>query len=120
MDSKTTIKELKEKMKVFSEERDWTQFHGAKDLAIAISIEAGELLEHFRFKSEKEIELMFNNSKKKEDICNEIADILTYLVRLAQKYNIDLSDEFNKKIEISKKKYPIEKFKGSNKKYNEI
>ena len=120
MDSKITIQELKNVMKKFSEDRDWDQFHGAKDLAIGISIEAGELLERFRFKSEKEIELMFKESKKREDICDELADILTFLVRFAQKYDIDLSTEFNRKIQQSAKKYPIEKAKGSNKKYNEL
>ena len=120
MDHETNIQELKEKIKKFCEDRDWDQFHNAKDLAIGIITESSELLEHFRFKSEKEIEEMFNSPEKRKNISEETADILYFLLRLAQKYNIDLTSEVFKKMEKNEKKYPIEKAKGSNKKYNEF
>ena len=97
MDSKTNITQLKEEVRKFCEDRDWDQFHGAKDLAIGIITEAAELLEHFRFKSEKEIEEFFKYEKKKEEVSEELSDILFFVLRLAQRYNIDLVTEFSKK-----------------------
>lgn len=120
MDKEIKLHELKEKIKEFCEARDWDQFHSAKDLAIGVITESSELLEHFRFKSDKEVEEMFKNQEKKQEISEEVADVLYFLLRLAQKYDIDLSTELNKKIEKNEKKYPIEKAKGSNKKYNEL
>jgi len=119
MDDKTTVNELKEKIKKFCEERDWDQYHDAKNLAIGIITEASELLEHFRFKSEKEVEEMFKNKDKRENISEEAADVLYFVLRLAQKYDIDLTAELNKKLEKNEKRYNVEKFKGSNKKYTE-
>ena len=120
MDHKTNINELKEKVKEFCKKRDWDQFHGAKELAIGVITESSELLEHFRFKSEKEIEEMFNNLEKKQKISEEVADVFYFILRLSQKYNIDLSSELSKKLEKNEKNYPIEKSKGSNKKYTEL
>ncbi|MCX6741728.1 MAG: nucleotide pyrophosphohydrolase [Candidatus Pacearchaeota archaeon] len=119
-DHETNVHELKEKIKTFCEARDWDKFHNAKDLAIAIIIESAELLEPFRWKSEQEVKELFENPQKKEHIEEEMADILYFLLRLAQRYNIDLSEALEKKIEKNNKKYPIEKAKGSNKKYNEL
>jgi len=120
MDDKTNIKELKEKVKEFCEERDWAQYHNAKDLAIGIITESSELLEHFRFKSEAEVEKMFTNFDKKQEISEELVDIFYFVLRLAQRYNIDLTTELNKKLEKNHEKYPLEKSKGSNKKYTEL
>ena len=120
MDNKVVLQELKDKIKKHCEDRDWDQFHNAKDLAIGVSTEAAELLEHFRFKSEKEVEELFKDLKKKEEISDEIIDVIWFAFRLAQKYNIDISEAFDKKLAKSEKKYPIEKSKGSNKKYNEL
>src|SRR3989344_1188670 len=120
MDHKENIYELKEKIRRFCEERDWDQFHGAKELAIGVITESSELLEHFRFKSEKEIEDFFKNSEKKDEISEEMADVLYFVLRLAQKYDIDLSTALNKKMDKNEKRYPLEKAKGSNKKYSEL
>ena len=120
MDHITNINELKEKIKKFCEDRDWDQYHNAKDLAIGIITESSELLEHFRFKSEKEVDGMFNIPSKRQEISEEMADVLYFLVRLAQRYNIDLTTELNKKLEKNEKRYPLDKFKGSNKKYSEF
>lgn len=118
MDSKTNIQELKEKVKNFCEKRDWDQFHSAKDLATALIIEAAELLEPFRWKSEEQEKELLKN--RKQEIEEEAADVFYFLLRLAQMYDIDLSEALTKKMEKNDKKYPVEKFKGSNKKYNEI
>ena len=99
MDHKTNINELKEKVRKFCEDRDWDQYHNAKELAIGIAVEASELLEQFRFKSEKEIEGFFKDPKKREEIEEEVADTLYFILRLAQRYNIDLTTSLNKKMD---------------------
>jgi NTP pyrophosphatase (non-canonical NTP hydrolase) len=119
MDSKTNIHELKQKIKDFCEVRDWDQYHDAKELAIGIITEAGELLDHFRFKTQKQMEEMFKNPEKKAEITDEMADVFYFLLRLAQRYDIDLTTALNKKIDKNEKRYPVEKAKGSNKKYTE-
>lgn len=118
-DSNTTISELKAKIQKFCEDRDWDQYHGPKDLAIGVITESSELLELFRFKSDKEINEMLKNDKR-EKISEELADVLYFILRFAQKYDFDLSTELSKKIEKNEQKYPIGKAKGSNKKYNEL
>ena len=117
-DKETKPHELKEKIKEFCEARDWNQFHGAKDLAIGIITEASELLEHFRFKSDEEVKGLMKN--KKEEISEEMADVLYFMLRLAQKYDIDLSEALDKKMQKNEERYPLDKFKGSNKKYGEL
>ncbi|MGE0792670.1 MAG: nucleotide pyrophosphohydrolase [Candidatus Woesearchaeota archaeon] len=119
MDHKTNIHELKEKVKQFCEKRDWDQFHNAKELAIGIVTESSELLQHFRFKTNNQVDEMFQNKEKSQEITEEMADVLYFLLRLAQRYNIDLTTELNKKMEKNNKKYPVDKVKGCNKKYNE-
>jgi NTP pyrophosphatase (non-canonical NTP hydrolase) len=120
MDDKKTVKQLKELVKTFCEEREWDQYHNAKDLAIGIITESSELLEHFRFKSEEEIDDFFHNKGKKEEISEELADVLFFILRFAEKYHIDLSEELKKKLDKNTEKYPIEKSRGRNKKYNEL
>lgn len=120
MDSETTIQELKDAVKKFCEDRDWDQYHNAKDLAIGVITESSELLDHFRFKSQDQIKKMFENPDKRTEISEEMADVLYFLLRLAQMNNIDLSTELKKKIEKNGLKYPVEKVKGLNKKYTEL
>lgn len=120
MDKKATIHESKEKVRKFCEARDWDQFHPAKDLALGIVTEACELIAHFRFKSDKEVEELFKDLKKRAEIEDEAADVLYFLLRFAQKYRIDLSKALDDKIRKNELRYPINKFKGSNKKYSEI
>jgi|SRR3990172_1978909 len=120
MDDKTNINELKQKIKKFCEERDWDQYHNAKELAIGIVTEASELLEHFRFKSEKQVDELFKDESKKQELSEEMADIFYFVIRLSERYNIDLTTELNKKLKKNEQKYPIEKSKGSNKKYTEF
>ena len=120
MDAKCQIQDLKQKIRAFCEARDWDQYHNPKDIAIGLITESAELLEHFRFKSDKEMEEMFKNPEKKLAISEELADAFYFILRLAQKYNIDLSDATEKKMAKNEQKYPVEKAKGSNKKYNEL
>lgn len=120
MDNEATVTQLKEKVKLFCEARDWDQFHNAKELAIALIIESAELLEPFRWKTPSEVDALFNNTEKRTHIGEEMADVLFFLLRLAQKYNIDLSDAIDNKINKNNMRYPVEKSKGSSKKYTEL
>ncbi len=119
-DSETTVEELKEKIKRFCDERQWDQYHNAKDLAIGIITEAAELLEHFRFKNAEETLQSFENKETREEISDELADVLIFALRLAQKYGIDVSRAVENKLEKNAEKYPVELARGSNKKYSEL
>jgi NTP pyrophosphatase (non-canonical NTP hydrolase) len=119
MDKNTSIFELKELVKDFCEKRDWEKFHDPKELAIGIATEAGELLQHFRFKYDDDFENMFSDKKKREEIEDEFSDIFYFMLRFAQMNNIDISTALKRKINKNEKKYPINKVKGLNKKYNE-
>ena len=118
MDNKITIEQLKKEVQKFCEDRDWNQFHNPKELAIGISTEANELLQIFRFKSEEDMKVLMN-SEKKTEVEEELADVFYFVLRFAQMNNIDLSQAVENKIEKNNKKYPVEKAKGCNKKYNE-
>jgi NTP pyrophosphatase (non-canonical NTP hydrolase) len=96
----------------FRDERDWEQFHNSKDLSLAISIEAGELLELFLWKNAQEV----NTEKLKE----ELADILAFSLLLAHKHDLNIMEIITEKIQKNAEKYPIDKSKGSAKKYNEL
>jgi NTP pyrophosphatase (non-canonical NTP hydrolase) len=96
----------------FRNERDWEQFHNAKDLALAISIEAGELLELFLWKNAEEA--------NKEKVKEELADIFSFAFLLAEKYEFDVKDIVLEKIKTNEKKYPVDKAKGTSKKYDEL
>jgi len=106
------IKEITQELKKFRDERDWEQFHNPKDLALAINIEAGELLENYLWKESSEA----NIDKVKE----ELADVFSYAFLLAEKYNFDVKEIVLEKIKLNSKKYPIDKSKGTAKKYNEL
>lgn len=118
-DKTTTIAELESIVGRFSEDRDWDQFHNGKDLAIGIVTESSELLQWFRFKTDAQVDDLFRHPDSREGICEEISDVLHFLLRMAQRYHIDLTTELKKKIEKNEKRYPIKKYKGSNKKYSE-
>jgi NTP pyrophosphatase (non-canonical NTP hydrolase) len=106
------IKEIIDALIKFRNDRDWEQFHNPKDLAIALSIEVGELLENFLWKSAEEA--------KPEKVKEELADILTYAFLLADKYGFDVREILLEKIKKNGEKYPVEKAKGTAKKYNEL
>ena len=106
------------KIKKFRDERDWLQYHDTKNMAISIIIEASELLEHFQWKSKKEV-VQYVKSHKSH-IEEEIADIALYLFELADNLGINLLSAMEKKLEKNEKKYPVEKAKGSHRKYTEL
>lgn len=110
--------DVKQKIIDFRDEREWGKFHNPKDLAISLNIEAGELLECFQWKTDKEIYEIIN-SNKKEYIEDEIGDVANYLILLCNELDIDLLDCIEKKIKKNAIKYPADKCKGSSKKYNE-
>ena len=104
------MNEVKEQIKQFNEERDWDQFHSPENLAKSISIEAGELLECFQW----------NNNFDKDEVCEELADVLNYCILLADKLDVELEDIILAKLEKTRKKYPVEKTKGKSTKYNKL
>jgi len=119
MDKKATIDSAKKIVQKFCEARNWDQFHNPKELAIGIATEAGELLQCFRFKTDEESKNIWS-TKKGLAVNEELADVFYFTLRMAQLYNIDLIDELKNKIEKNEKKYPIEKSKNCNKKYDEF
>lgn len=114
------LERLSELVDNFCDKRDWKQFHNIKDLAIGLSIEASELLQIFLWKDSDEVKATLENPSKRESIEDELADVLFFLLRIAQLNNIDLQATLEKKIIKNELKYPISIFKGSNKKYNEM
>jgi dCTP diphosphatase len=109
---------LRSQIVAFRDERDWDQFHHPKELAIALSIEASELLEHFLWKSSTEVSDRIES--KREEIADELADVAVYLIELADKVGVDLEEAIQRKMAKNAVKYPVEKAKGSNKKYSEF
>ena len=108
----TDIEQLIDELRRFNQERDWDQFHNGKDLAIGISVEASELLESFLWKSPADV----NVDKVRE----ELADVLNYAFQMADKYHLDIKEIMLEKIRKNAAKYPVDKAKGSAKKYNEL
>jgi dCTP diphosphatase len=109
---------LRDVLRQFAADRDWDQFHSPKNLAIALSVEAAELLEHFQWVREKESASLPPEQQAK--VREELADVLLYLVRLADKLNVDLVAAAAEKISINAAKYPVEKARGTSKKYGDI
>ena len=113
----TSLEELRNALRGFAAARDWDQFHSPKNLAIALSVEAAELLQHFQWTPEAESTTL--NRDQQAQVREEVADVFLYLVRLAEKLGIDLMSAAADKIELNSAKYPIEKVRGSSKKYTE-
>ena len=113
-----TLEGLRDRLRAFADARDWNQFHTPKNLAIALSVEAGELLEHFQWISGDDSLTL--PPDKRGAIEEEMADVLLYLVRLADMLNVDLVRAADKKIDTNARKYPVEKSRGSSKKYTEL
>jgi NTP pyrophosphatase (non-canonical NTP hydrolase) len=108
---------LAERLRVFARERDWEQFHTPKNLAVALSVEAGELLEHFQWMPEGASAALA--PAKRAQVALEMADVLLYLVRLADQLGVDLRAVALQKLAINAQKYPIERARGSSRKYDE-
>jgi NTP pyrophosphatase (non-canonical NTP hydrolase) len=113
-----SLAELRDALRRFAAERDWDQFHFPKNLAIALSIEAAELLEHFQWLPDVESAALPAETHAK--VREELADVLLYLVRLADKLDIDLAAAARDKMAVNAKKYPVHKARGTSKKYTDL
>jgi dCTP diphosphatase len=112
-----SLQDLRDKVNQFVAERDWAQFHTPKNLAMAMIVEAAELVEQFQWDTPQESLQL--SPEKREAVAYELADTFVYLLRLAEVLEIDLIDAANKKIALNALKYPVDKAKGSNAKYTE-
>jgi dCTP diphosphatase len=111
------LDKIKLRLRRFADERDWDQFHSPKNLAMALIVEAAELVEHFQWLTEEQSQTL--SPKKLAEVEQEIADIQIYLIRLADKLGVDMEKAVNAKIELNAKKYPAEKVRGSAVKYSD-
>ncbi|MBA7543864.1 hypothetical protein ES705_36206 [subsurface metagenome] len=111
-DKTTTISELKEHVKRFVNDRDWTKYHTAKNLSMSIAIEAAELMELYQWVSEEEASTATTDVEKLERLKEELADILIYCLSLANTVNIDVTEAVAQKIIKNETKYPVEQVKG--------
>lgn len=114
------ISRIRSEVSKFIEERDWDQFHSIKNLSMALNVESSELLEIFQWKTESDSNTVASSPELKTKVSDELADIFVYLLRIADKSHIDLEEVVLKKIQKNALKYPVEKSKGSAKKYNEL
>ena len=112
------LEEIVKEVIKFRDDRNWKKFHNPKNLAISISVEANELLEHFQWKDLKESEKYAKNNK--DEISTEIADIIIYLLYLCHDLDIDLADSIDRKLKENNSKYPVSKSKGKSLKYNQL
>ena len=119
-DEATSVSELKGLVRRFVEERDWDQFHTPKDLAIGLSVEAAELLEHFRFRSDEEMEDRLRDEARRAEIGHELADVLYFVLLMSANLGYDVSMILRNKLELSARKYPVDQARGVNVKYTEL
>lgn len=111
------LDKIKVRLRQFADERDWDQFHSPKNLAMALIVEAAELVEHFQWLTEKQSQKL--PAGKLAEVEQEIADIQIYLIRLADKLGIDVEKAVNDKIKLNEKRYPADKVRGKAGKYEE-
>lgn len=115
-----TVLRLQRTVQAFCEARDWDRFHTPKDLAIGIATEAAELLELFRFLDELESLALLDDPAKRRSIEDELADVLFFVLRFAQRFDVDLPAALESKLARNAERYPVEKARGSNKKATEL
>ncbi len=118
-DDARTIAEAKEIVRRFCEERDWDQYHNPKDLAVGMVTEGSELLEIFRFKTPEECRELLSDPRRLEEIRDELSDVFYFVLRFAQMNDIDLFSALEDKIAKNDAKYPADKVRGCNRKYDE-
>ena len=109
------FKELLKRIKEFSQNREWSQFHDPKNLALSLLLESSEVLELYQWSKDNQL-----NERRAHKIKDELADVFYWLIMLSNHYDIDLLDALNDKMLENEKKYPVEKSKGSSAKYNEL
>jgi len=118
MSGSEELEQIQQKIRRFRDDREWKQFHDHKSLAASIVIEASELLEHFQWKSIKEAEEYV--VKHKEEVGEEIADVLIYLLELSDIMELDVLEAMRTKLEKNAIKYPVEKSRGNSRKYTQL
>ena len=114
----TDLQSLRDQLRTFAAERDWDQFHSPKNLATALAVEASELLEHFQWLTEAQSQQL--PPETLGEVGAELADVLLYLIRISDKLGIDLIEAASAKIVLNAEKYPVEKARGSSKKYTAL
>ncbi len=114
----TDIKKLQDLVVAFRDERDWKQFHNPKDLAVSLSLEAAEVLEHFQWKNA--VEMKAHVESHRAELGEELSDVLFWVLLMANDLEIDITDAFVKKLQKNGQKYPVEKAKGKHTKYTEL
>jgi dCTP diphosphatase len=114
----TTVETLTGEIRAFRDARDWLQFHNPKELAVAIAAEAGELLQHFVWQNPQQSEKRL--ADRRDEIASEIADVAILLFELADNSGIDLAAAMRAKLARNEARYPVERARGSNAKYNEL
>lgn len=113
-----SLADLQALIRKFCDDRDWDQFHNPKDLSISLALEAAEVMEHFQWKDAAE---MAHHAKhRKEDIADELADVFYWVLLLSSKLDVDLVKAFERKMAKNEAKYPVDKARGSHKKYTEL
>lgn len=112
------INDLTKRIIAFRDARDWKQFHNPKDVALSLVLEAGEVMEHFQWKSKEEMEKYI--IEHKEDIGEELADVLYWVLLMSADLKIDILKALEEKIKKNEEKYPVEKAKGKHTKYNKL
>ncbi|MBI1395496.1 MAG: nucleotide pyrophosphohydrolase [Betaproteobacteria bacterium] len=118
MPSPDPLQQLRDALRVLVDERDWDQFHAPKSLAMSVMIEAAELGEHFQWLGTGDSAEL--PADERDEVALEIADVLLYLVRLADKLDIDMIDAARRKLVLNARKYPVEKARGRSTKYTEL
>jgi len=112
-----TLQHLAEQLREFAAERDWEQFHSPKNLAMALSVEVAEIVEHFQWQTQQQSREL--DEAKRHQVEQELADALIYLVRLADQLGVDLLEAAEQKLALNEAKYPADRVRGSSRKYSE-
>lgn len=113
-----SLDQLARRLQAFAQARDWGQFHSPKNLASALIVEAGELLEHFQWLTEDQSRNL--DAAKKQEVAMEMADVLLYLIQMGNELGVNLVEAAQQKIDLNDKKYPVDQAKGSSKKYDAL
>jgi NTP pyrophosphatase (non-canonical NTP hydrolase) len=112
------LADLAARLRAFAVERDWEQFHAPKNLAMALAVEAAELMEHFQWLSERESAEL--TPKRRQEVAAELADVFIYTVRLADRLGVDLPGAVEAKIRVNAERYPVGKSRGNKTKYTDL
>lgn len=113
-----SFEQLSQRLQAFAKAREWEQFHSPKNLASALIVEAGELLEHFQWLTEEQSRNL--PPAKRDEVASEMADVLLYLIQLASALGVDLPDAARRKIASNELRYPVDAARGTSKKHNEL